>query len=102
MNSGKSKDSSTADVLGELAEETRSVDSKMRIPNERTLESAAPGDVHAVIIRVTRENYVPDGIEPTVVVTPYMFTTRITTEELSALENDENVSAVEISSRLKE
>jgi len=102
MNSGKSKDPTISNALGELVEETRSADSKMRIQNERTMDSATPGDVHAVVIRVSEQNYVPDGVKPIAVVNPYMFTSRISTEQLAILESDDNVSAIEVSTQLKE
>lgn len=102
MNSGKSEEPMTSSDLGEMVEEPRNADSKMRLQNERTIDSAAPDDLHAVVIRVTKENYVPDGVEPTVVVNPYLFTTRISTEQLSRLESDEYVLAIEVSSQLKE
>lgn len=102
MNSGKSEKPTISSALGEMVEETRIADSKMRIQNERTMESAAPDELHAVVIRVTKKDYVPDGVEPTVVVNPYMFTTRMSTEQLSKLETDEYVLAIEVSSQLKE
>lgn len=102
MTSRKSDEPTMSSVLGEISEEPRSAGSKMRIQNERTMGSAAPGEVHAVVIRVSKQHYVPEGVEPIAVVNPYVFTSRMSTEQLSTLEDDEYVATIEVSTQLKE
>ena len=72
----------------------------MQVQAERVIEAANPDEQLAVIVRVNEESYVPDGINPTVQVSPYLFTARLTSAQLEALDKDDNIDSIEISREL--
>ncbi len=87
--------------LGTLSEEKVSADTKLPTQSERVLEAMEPNEEIAIVVRVDKENYVPDSITPTVKITPYLFTARLLPAQLELLKDDEHVKSIEISQKLQ-
>lgn len=96
----KKEPTKSSSSLGSLSIEKISTGSKMQVQAERVIEAANPDEQLAVIVRVNEESYVPDGINPTVQVSPYLFTARLTSAQLEALDKDDNIDSIEISREL--
>ena len=87
----------TTSSLGTLTVSQDSANSKLEGQSKRVLESINPDEVIAIIVRVNQENYVPDGIIPSVQITPYLFTARIQSNQLEQLQDNVHVNSIEFS-----